>query len=286
MASPNQNPHNPEHEYQFSHAELKYWEATQTFPMYSLHDLSVPAPLRVARNPSYHYGVPLPPTPAFERMLSPAPSPASSNCYLDHSPAKGYLNQGHLAPTSAGVAGLPSAHYDPRCPSPWTDTASPVPSSTFLNPHPNSHPIKRPIEEEYTSFSDHDSGAALTPASICDPSSSPWAEAMPLPTPEKPNNDNKASESPTGKKKPCQRRSRASKHKKSENKDYGTYRCEYEGCTYDRFFSRKGVLKRHIQTQHLYPRAFKCPHPPCEHASSRRENMKAHRQSVHKETVL
>lgn len=204
MALPNQNPHNPQHEYQWSHADLKYWEATQSLSMYPLPVSSVPTPLRVARNPSFHYGMPLPPTPAFERMLSPAPSPASSNCYLDSSPGKGYLNHGHLGPTPAGMAGLP-AHCDPRCPSPWTDTASPVPSSTFLNPHPNSHPIKRPIEEEYTSFSDHDSGAALTPASICDPSSSPWAEAMPLPTPEKPNNT-KASESPTDSKKPCQRR--------------------------------------------------------------------------------
>jgi hypothetical protein len=48
-------------------------------------------------------------------------------------------------------------------------------------------------------------------------------------------------------------------------------------------FSRKGVLMRHIEMQHVNPRSFKCPW--CNHATSRRENMKAHRQAIHKESL-
>jgi hypothetical protein len=69
----------------------------------------------------------------------------------------------------------------------------------------------------------------------------------------------------------------------TRTKDYGTYKCDYKDCTYDRMFSRKGVLMRHIQTQHINPRGFKCP--VCPHASGRKENMKAHRQAVHGEIL-
>lgn len=40
---------------------------------------------------------------------------------------------------------------------------------------------------------------------------------------------------------------------------------------------------RHIETLHVTPRAFKCPR--CPHVSSRRENLKAHIQAVHKESL-
>ena len=46
--------------------------------------------------------------------------------------------------------------------------------------------------------------------------------------------------------------------------------------------SRKGVLMRHVETQHVSPRAFKCPSR--DHAASRKENLRAHPQSIHKET--
>lgn len=274
------NPPNVEPMYQWPPTEEKYWEASQAFPM-PLPDLAVTAPLRPARNPSYNYEL----QPAgFERMLSPAPSPASSDCYLDSRPLRGYIDQNHLAPTSAGMPAVSSNQYDPRCRSPWTNaTASPVPTSTFLNPKP----VESSTEDEFPSpFSDQDHGA-LTPASMCDPGSSPWAPSVPLPSSAPETQDDpvpKAREVPTQLRGPCRPRGPASK--KRENKDYGTYRCDIEGCTYDRFFSRKGVLKRHIQTQHLNPKAFKCPHPFCDRTSNRKENMKAHRQSVHRETVV
>lgn len=65
--------------------------------------------------------------------------------------------------------------------------------------------------------------------------------------------------------------------------EVGAFKCEWKGCRYDRTFSRKGVLMRHIELQHVSPRSFKCPW--CDHATSRRENIKAHRRSIHKEVL-
>ncbi|KAJ5342145.1 hypothetical protein N7541_011269 [Penicillium brevicompactum] len=79
----------------------------------------------------------------------------------------------------------------------------------------------------------------------------------------------------------CSRRPSRDKTQKSDTE--GSFRCEWKGCRYDRPFSRKGVLMRHIEMQHVNPRSFKCPW--CSHATSRRENIKAHRRSVHKEVL-
>ncbi|KAJ5357582.1 Zinc finger C2H2 [Penicillium brevicompactum] len=260
----------PETSYSWSEND-RNWEARpttqpQAFPMYSYPNLSVTAPFLPSASPSHNFDPRLPPTPgSFEPMLSPTPSSVSSGCYLDPNPMKGNIGHRHLAPTSGTIVSSTS-HYDPRCASPWTDsTTSPIPSSDFLNPTPTK---RTSGEEEPHSVFDSDMGAALTPASLCDPSPSPRACLTSSSGPDQQaTHADGASNLPSG-----------------ENKDYGTYQCNFEGCTYDRLFSRKGVLKRHIQTQHLNPGGFKCPQ--CDHASSRKENMKAHRQAVHKERFL
>ncbi|KAJ5455075.1 hypothetical protein N7475_010196, partial [Penicillium sp. IBT 31633x] len=157
---------------------------------------------------------------------------------------------------------------------------SPTPSSSYLDPGA----IKRPINHQSLRSVPHqDPGAMHSPASLSDPRClSPWME-LPTSPPvmrEMPRQDEASKESSQAKR-GC--RSRRRGPKKKDGEDYGTFKCEWKGCTYDRMFSRKGVLMRHIETQHVSPRGFKCP--SCEHASSRRENLKAHRQSIHKEVL-
>ncbi|KAJ5970681.1 uncharacterized protein N7479_000599 [Penicillium vulpinum] len=126
----------------------------------------------------------------------------------------------------------------------------------------------------------------LSPASPYDAGCpSPWDD-LPVSTPiikETPQSD-ETIKGPRQSKGTCRPRPSAAKIKNNEH--YGTWICPWKDCKQNgRPFSRKGVLKRHIDTQHVNPRAFKCPHARCTHASSRRENLKAHRQSIHKETL-
>ncbi|CAI7598482.1 unnamed protein product [Penicillium viridicatum] len=157
---------------------------------------------------------------------------------------------------------------------------SPTPSSSYLDPST----IKRSIHNHSPrSVPTQAAHTVPSPASLYDARCpSPWDD-LPVSTPiiKETLQLNEASNGHSQTKLPCRSRQRGAKRK--ENDNYGTFKCEWKGCQYDRLFSRKGVLMRHIQTQHINPRAFKCPW--CDHASSRRENLKAHRQSVHKETL-
>ncbi|KAJ5372571.1 hypothetical protein N7517_004577 [Penicillium concentricum] len=60
---------------------------------------------------------------------------------------------------------------------------------------------------------------------------------------------------------------------------HGTYQCNWKDCKYRGVFSRKGVLMRHIETQHVAPRSFDCP--VCGHLFCRRDNMTEHIGRVH-----
>ncbi|OQD69593.1 hypothetical protein PENPOL_c002G05288 [Penicillium polonicum] len=157
---------------------------------------------------------------------------------------------------------------------------SPTPSSSYIDPST----IKRSIHNHSPrSVPTQAAHTVPSPASLYDARCpSPWDD-LPVSTPimKETLQLDEASNGHSQTKMPCRSRQRGAKRKESDN--YGTFKCEWKGCQYDRLFSRKGVLMRHIQTQHINPRAFKCPW--CDHASSRRENLKAHRQSVHKETL-
>lgn len=218
------------------------WEARpaihpQVFPISAYPDLSVTAPYPPSATPSYNYDPRLPPTPgAFEPMLSPTPSAVSSGGYLDSSPVKGHIGQRHLAPTSGTIVSSAS-YYDPRCPSPWTDaTTSPIPSSAYLDPTP----IKRPVgEEDASSVFDPEMGAALTPASLCDPSPSPRADPVPSSGPEQqtPHTD-VATNLPSGSKRPC--RSRPGRRK---NRFVGSHLAEVPSLNLNPFLTSSCPVK-------------------------------------------
>ncbi|KAJ5488366.1 hypothetical protein N7453_011820 [Penicillium expansum] len=59
--------------------------------------------------------------------------------------------------------------------------------------------------------------------------------------------------------------------------------CNWKDCPYPGMFSRKGVLMRHIETQHVNPRSFGCP--KCDRLFSRKDNMTEHLGRVHLERV-
>ncbi|CAI7577822.1 unnamed protein product [Penicillium glandicola] len=178
-------------------------------------------------------------------------------------------------------AQLPSTQF-PSTPVAFGAMLSPTPSSPYLDPGT----IKRSINSHSpVSARTYATGTALSPASLYDiRCPSPWDD-LPVSTPiiQETLQLDDAPKDPSQAKMSYRSRRRAGKKRDSDN--YGTFKCEWKGCPYGRPFSRKGVLMRHIETQHVNPRAFKCPHPGCDHASSRRENLKAHRQSIHKETL-
>ncbi|KAJ5154535.1 uncharacterized protein N7500_009974 [Penicillium coprophilum] len=60
----------------------------------------------------------------------------------------------------------------------------------------------------------------------------------------------------------------------------GTYQCNWRDCKYRGVFSRKGVLMRHIETQHVAPRSFDCP--VCGNLFCRRDNLTEHLGRVHR----
>ncbi|KAJ5816427.1 hypothetical protein N7447_008660 [Penicillium robsamsonii] len=180
---------------------------------------------------------------------------------------------------------LSSMQY-PSTPVALRAMTSPTPSLSYLDPGT----IRQPINN-------HSPRAvpapaictvpALSPESLYDPGyPSPWDD-LPVSTPiiRETLESDEASTEPSRTKRPYRSRRRGGKIKDRDSESYGTFKCEWKDCPYDRLFSRKGVLMRHIQTQHVNPRAFKCPNPWCGHASSRRENLKAHRQSIHNEIL-
>ncbi|KAJ5372572.1 hypothetical protein N7517_004578 [Penicillium concentricum] len=180
---------------------------------------------------------------------------------------------------------LPSTQF-PSTPVAFGTMLSPTPSSSYLD----TGTIKQPINN----YSPRSIPApaigivpALSPASNYDAGCpSPWDD-LPVSTPiiQETLESDEASKELSRTKRTYRSRRRGSKIKDRDSESYGTFKCEWKDCQYDRLFSRKGVLMRHIETQHVNPRAFKCPNPRCNHASSRRENLKAHRQSVHKEIL-
>ncbi|KAJ5357581.1 hypothetical protein N7541_004739, partial [Penicillium brevicompactum] len=58
------------------------------------------------------------------------------------------------------------------------------------------------------------------------------------------------------------------------------FQCLWRGCNYPGVFSRKGVLMRHIETQHVDPHSFDCH--KCDRTFSRKDNMMEHIGRVHK----
>ncbi|KAJ5656937.1 hypothetical protein N7507_008887 [Penicillium longicatenatum] len=56
--------------------------------------------------------------------------------------------------------------------------------------------------------------------------------------------------------------------------------CKWENCRKPSFQS-KGALMRHIDTQHVAPRSFKCPDQSCDRFFSRKDNMEEHVRRVH-----
>ncbi|KAJ5520146.1 hypothetical protein N7463_000599 [Penicillium fimorum] len=178
---------------------------------------------------------------------------------------------------------LPSMQY-PSTPVVLGVMASPTPSLSYLDPGTIGQPINNHSPRSVPAPA-LGTVPVLSPASLYDAGCpSPWDD-LPVSTPiiQETLESDEASKEPSRTKRSYRSRRRGGKIKDSES--YGTFRCEWKDCRYDRLFSRKGVLMRHIETQHVNPRAFKCPDPRCDHASSRRENLKAHRQSIHKEIL-
>ncbi|KAJ5800973.1 transcriptional regulator family: C2H2 zinc finger [Penicillium psychrosexuale] len=167
-----------------------------------------------------------------------------------------------------------ASSYFPSTPVIPSRILSLTPSPSYLDPGT----ISRSTNHSPTSVSSQATTAVHSPASLYD---TRWDD-LPVSAPiiKEPLRQDDAGIEPSRTKMPC--RSRGPAAKKGDD-DYGTFECKWEGCRYDRLFSRKGVLMRHIETQHVTPRAFECP--SCDHASSRRENLKAHRQAVHRESL-
>ncbi|CAI7589901.1 unnamed protein product [Penicillium pancosmium] len=62
--------------------------------------------------------------------------------------------------------------------------------------------------------------------------------------------------------------------------------CRWSGCKRPGPFSKKGVLKRHVNTQHLDPRSFKCPHRGCTVSFNRKDNLDQHlRSDIHRKII-
>lgn len=63
----------------------------------------------------------------------------------------------------------------------------------------------------------------------------------------------------------------------------GSFHCYWKDCKYGRVFSRKGVLMRHIETQHVFPRSIDCP--VCGRFFSRKDNMTEHLGRIHHKRI-
>lgn len=58
-------------------------------------------------------------------------------------------------------------------------------------------------------------------------------------------------------------------------------RCQWEGCQYNGTFGRQTELMRHVETQHVSPKAYRCLFPGCTRKYNRVDNLHAHARKVH-----
>ncbi|CEL08218.1 hypothetical protein ASPCAL11369 [Aspergillus calidoustus] len=58
-------------------------------------------------------------------------------------------------------------------------------------------------------------------------------------------------------------------------------KCEWRGCTYTGTFSRPAQLKRHADTQHIYPGSFVCPVSGCDKTFNRKDNLGVNLRQMH-----
>lgn len=64
-----------------------------------------------------------------------------------------------------------------------------------------------------------------------------------------------------------------------------TFKCHWKGCRYNGTFGRSTELKRHVETQHISPNAFKCPYRGCNKSYNREDNLKTHVRRAHPSEV-
>ncbi|KAL2835577.1 hypothetical protein BJY01DRAFT_223439 [Aspergillus pseudoustus] len=57
--------------------------------------------------------------------------------------------------------------------------------------------------------------------------------------------------------------------------------CEWRGCTYTGTFSRPAQLRRHVDTQHIFPKSFACPAVNCDKTFNRKDNLRLHLRRAH-----
>lgn len=61
------------------------------------------------------------------------------------------------------------------------------------------------------------------------------------------------------------------------------FECKWKGCQSTKSFGRLNVLWRHIETQHLFPGAYKCHREGCGRSFNRKDNLGEHALRVHGE---
>lgn len=59
------------------------------------------------------------------------------------------------------------------------------------------------------------------------------------------------------------------------------FRCKWEGCRYTGAFGRKFELKRHVETQHIFPNSFECLNSRCNKVYNRKDNLEEHMRRAH-----
>lgn len=67
----------------------------------------------------------------------------------------------------------------------------------------------------------------------------------------------------------------------SARSDPEVLRCQWKDCTYTRAFGRPKDLMRHIETQHVSPKAYKCWFPGCGKEYNRDDNLRVHLRKAH-----
>ncbi|KAJ5701784.1 Zinc finger C2H2 [Penicillium malachiteum] len=70
-------------------------------------------------------------------------------------------------------------------------------------------------------------------------------------------------------------------HKSKPQKSQGHFECGWKNCQKPGPFTRKSVLKRHIDTLHISPRSFVCPSEHCGKSFNRKDNLDDHFRRVH-----